>query len=159
MRQAEPGKKSIHPKENPPGHPGEGKAGRFVKKAPGVKTRGKTAIRFAVSAGMALIACLLCAFGLFYSPDNRVTDALYQRRGSPSGEIAVIGIGPDVLKRLGNPMQWSRREMARVIRHLNSDPENRPAVIGIDMLFSEESRIDPEGTGNWLRRARNTETW
>ena len=35
--------------------------------------------------------------------------------------------------------------MARVIRHLNSDPENRPAVIGIDMLFSAESRTDPKG--------------
>ena len=108
---------------------------------------------------MALAVCLLCVSGLFYTADNRLTDALYQQRRSSSGQIAVIGIDTEALKRLGNPMQWSRGDMAAVIRHLNSDPENRPAVIGIDMLFSEESRIDPEGTGNWLRRARNTETW
>ena len=132
-------------KQEIPGYPGERKAGRIVKKAPENKKGRKTALRLAVSAGMALIACVLGAFGLFYTPDNRVTDVLYQRRGSPSGEIAVIGIDPDVLERLGYPMQWSRGEMARVIHHLNSDPENRPAVIGIDMLFSAESRTDPEG--------------
>ena len=146
MRQAGPGRKSTDNNiEGNPGHPGEGKAGRIVKKAPENKKGRETALRLAVSAGMALIACLLCAFGLFYTPDNRVTDALYQRRGSPSGEIAVIGITPDVLEQLGYPMQWSRSVMARVIRHLNSDPENRPAVIGIDMLFSAESRTDPKG--------------
>ena len=94
---------------------------------------------------MALAVCLLCVSGLFYTADNRLTDALYQQRRSSSGQIAVIGIDTEALKRLGNPMQWSRGDMAAVIRHLNSDPENRPAVIGIDMLFSSESRIDPEG--------------
>lgn len=107
--------------------------------------RRKRNIRIPVSLGMALAVCLLCVSGLFYTADNRLTDALYQRRRSSSGEIVVIGIDPETLNRLGNPMQWSRGDMAAVVRHLNSDPENRPAVIGIDMLFSAESRIDPEG--------------
>ena len=94
---------------------------------------------------MALAVCLLCVSGLFYTADNRLTDALYQQRRSSSGQIAVIGIDTEALNRLGNPTQWSRGDMAAVVRHLNSDPENRPAVIGIDILFSSESRIDPEG--------------
>ena len=94
---------------------------------------------------MALAVCLLCAFGLFSSLDNRVSDALYQERRGSGGDIVVIGIDTAALDRLGYPMQWSRGVLARVIRHLNSDPENRPAVIGIDMLFSTESRTDPEG--------------
>ena len=92
---------------------------------------------------MALTVCLLCGSGLLYRADNRISDALYQRRGSPDGDIIVIGIDEETLEQMGNPMQWSRGEMARVIRHLHSDPENRPAVIGIDMLFSGESRGDP----------------
>ena len=114
-------------------------------KAAGNTNRKKRNTRIPVSLGMALAVCLLCVSGLFYTADNRLTDALYQRRRSSSGEIVVIGIDPETLNRLGNPMQWSRGDMAAVVRHLNSDPENRPAVIGIDMLFSTESRIDPEG--------------
>ena len=109
------------------------------------ENRKKGWIRIPVALCMALAVCLLCGSGLLYRADNRVSDALYQRRGSPDGEIVVIGIDEEAFHRLGNPMQWSRGDMARVIRHLNSDPENRPAVIGIDMLFSGESRIDPEG--------------
>ncbi len=107
--------------------------------------RRKRNMRIPVSLGMALAVCLVCVSGLFYTADNRLTDALYQRQRSSSGEIVVIGIDSKTLKKLGNPMQWSRGDMAAVIRHLNSDPENRPAVIGVDMLFSSESRIDPEG--------------
>ena len=119
-------------------------AGVSVRTAGNMKRR-KRNIRIPVSFGMALAVCLLCVSGLFYTADNRVSDALYQQQRSSSGEIVVIGIDSKTLNRMGNPMQWSRGEMARVIRHLNSDPENRPAVIGIDMLFSADSRIDPEG--------------
>ena len=119
-------------------------AGVCVKAAGNMKRR-KRNIRIPVSLGMALAVCLLCVSGLFYTTDNRVSDALYQHQRSSSGEIVVIGIDSKTLNRLGNPMQWSRGDMARVIHHLNSDPENRPAVIGIDMLFSADSRIDPEG--------------
>ena len=116
-----------------------------MRSAAGHTDRGKWKIRIAAALGMALAVCVLCASGLLHATDNRITDALYQQRGAPGGEIAVIGIDTEALDRLGNPMQWSRGEMARVIRHLNSDPENRPAVIGIDLLFSTESRTDPEG--------------
>ena len=109
------------------------------------KKRRKRNIRVPASLGMALAVCLLCVLGLFYTADNRVSDVLYQQQRSSSGEIVVIGIDSKTLNLLGYPTQWSRGEMARVIRHLNSDPENRPAVIGIDMLFSADSRIDPEG--------------
>ena len=111
----------------------------------GAKNRRKRNIRIPVSLSLALAVCLLCVSGVFYTPDNRLTDAFYQESRASGGEIVVIGIDSKALNRLGNPMQWSRGVMAQVIRHLNSDPEKRPAVIGIDMLFSPESRMDPEG--------------
>ena len=101
--------------------------------------------RIPVSLVLALLACVLCASGVFYSPDSRVTDELYQQKSAPSQEIVVIGIDEKALSKLGNPMQWSRSVMAQVIRHLNSDPENRPAAIGIDVLFTAPSFMDPEG--------------
>ncbi len=122
-------------------------------------SRGTLKIRLPVSLGMALAVCLLCFSGLLYSLDNRVTDALIQQRRSSSGEIVVIGIDGKTMDRLGNPMQWSRSVMARVIRHLNSDPENRPAVIGIDMLFAGGNIADPEGDMELAEACREAATW
>ena len=124
------------------------------RKTTGREKRGKRSYRFPAAAGMALIVCLLCASGLFYALDNQVTDALYQEKSSPCDDIIVIGIDEKALDRLGNPTQWSRGTMAQVIRNLNSDPENRPAVIGIDMLFSGESRIDPAGDAELAEACR-----
>ncbi len=115
-----------------------------VKEA-GSRNKSIWKTRIPVSLGLALAVCLLCVSGVFYALDNRLTDVLYQQTRSSSGEIAVIGIDSETVGRLGYPMQWSRRQMATVIRHLNSDLENRPAVIGVDVLFSGESRIDPDG--------------
>ena len=101
--------------------------------------------RIPVSLVLALLACMLCASGAFYSLDSQATDGLYQQKSAASQEIVVIGIDEETSSELGNPMQWSRSVMARVIRHLNSDPEYRPAVIGIDVLFTAPSFTDPEG--------------
>ena len=95
---------------------------------------------------LVMIAALFTAvagFGLLDSPDGAVSDALYQRPTASDGEIVVIGMDQRALDALG-PMPWPRSYMADAINYLNADPEQAPAVIGIDVLYVGES-ADPDG--------------
>ncbi len=90
-------------------------------------------------------AALTAAAGLGWlkAPDGIACDALYQRPGSPDGEIVVVGMDPRAVDEFG-PMPWPRDVMAQAIEYLNNaDPENVPAVIGIDVLYVGES-ADPD---------------
>jgi len=94
--------------------------------------------------------CLLAAaaitaaagLGALYTPDNTAADALYQRARATDGEIVVIGMDQRATDEFG-PMPWNRSILAEAIEYLNSDPENKPAVIGVDVLFIGAS-ADPE---------------
>ena len=95
----------------------------------------------------ALLAAAVCTAlflsGWLYSADASVSDALYQRAVGADGEIVVIGMDQRAADLLG-PMPWPRSVMADVIYYLNeTDPDKRPAVIGIDVLYIGESG-DPE---------------
>ena len=97
-----------------------------------------------ISLGTALTVCLLCYTGLFYAPDQHATDAMIQQRRKTHDDIVVIGIDSETVTELGNPMRWSRKVLAQVIHHLNCDEENRPAVIGIDLMLSEFDEETPK---------------
>ena len=97
-------------------------------------------------AAALIVAALFTAvagFGLLDSPDGAVSDALYQRPAASDGEIVVIGMDQRALDALG-PMPWPRAYMADAINYLNSDPEQSPAVIGVDVLYVGQS-ADPNG--------------
>ena len=96
---------------------------------------------------LSLLAALLCTAvffsGILFSADAAVSDRLYQRRTAADGEIVVIGMDQRAADLLG-PMPWPRSVMAEAIEYLNfSDPDARPAVIGIDVLYVGESG-DPD---------------
>ena len=104
----------------------------------------KPSIRtLAASLVVAALFTAVAGFGLLDSPDGTVSDALYQRPAASDGEIVVIGMDQRALDALG-PMPWPRSYMADAINYLNSDPEQAPAVIGIDVLYVGES-ADPDG--------------
>lgn len=104
----------------------------------------KPSIRtLAASLAVAALFTAVAGFGLLDSPDGTVSDALYQRPAAADGEIVVIGMDQRALDALG-PMPWPRSYMADAINYLNSDPEQAPAVIGIDVLYVGES-ADPDG--------------
>jgi len=94
----------------------------------------------AVIAAGALTA--VAASGLLYGADGAVSDALYHRPSATDGEIVVIGMDQKAIDAFG-PMPWPRDIMADAISFLNADPEQAPAVIGIDVLFVSESG-DPD---------------
>ena len=96
----------------------------------------------AESLAVALMLVVLAATGLVRGADNTVSDALYHQPSATDGEIVVIGMDQYALDVLG-PMPWPRSYMADVINYLNADPENAPAVIGVDVLYVGESG-DPD---------------
>ena len=104
----------------------------------------KRSIRtLAASLAVAALFTAVAGFALLDSPDGSVSDALYQRPAASDGEIVVIGMDQRALDALG-PMPWPRAYMADVINYLNSDPEQSPAVIGVDVLYVGQS-ADPGG--------------
>ncbi len=85
-------------------------------------------------------ATLLSAVALsdfFYTADCYVSDALYQEASSPNPDILVVGIDQASLAVLGD-LPWPRNYMAEAVQALNSDPDALPAVIGVDVLYTEQ---------------------
>ena len=67
--------------------------------------------------------------------DNVVSDALYQQSVAVDGNVALITMDQEALEQIG-PLPWDRSVMAEVLERLNANPEDRPAVIGVDVLYS-----------------------
>lgn len=99
----------------------------------------RAAVTLLCAAGITLAAAL----GLLRRADGVASDALYQRARATDGEIVVIGMDQRASSELG-PMPWPRSVMAEAIEYLNNaDPDCRPAVIGVDVLYVGES-ADPD---------------
>ena len=88
-----------------------------------------------ISVIVAAVCCAIFLSGWLFSADSAVSDKFYQHSKATDGEIVVIGMDQRAVDLLG-PMPWPRSVMAEAIEYLNfSDPENAPAVIGIDVLY------------------------
>ena len=90
---------------------------------------------FAAAAAMVLAA----ASEPMYRLDNQLADGLYQREQALDGNVFVIGMDAKSLEELGPYQTWGRSYMAMAIETLNADPENRPAAIGIDVIYAGET--------------------
>lgn len=66
---------------------------------------------------------------------NYWSDYLYKNTSPSYGECIVIGIDQYAIDELGE-WPWSREVLADVIDILNQDPDNQPAAIAIDVIFS-----------------------
>ena len=96
--------------------------------------------------GVAVAALLLLVFVVFNQLaelELRTQDAVFQQPGLIHPDIMVIGIDQDALEAFG---QWPfpRAVMAEAISILNSYEDARPAVIGVDVMFTEHARAHPE---------------
>lgn len=94
--------------------------------------------RIVLSALIAAALTGLALGGALYRVDNMAADALYQRPGAASGQVVVIGIDAASLEELG-VFPWPRDVLAAAIENLNADEANRPAAIGVDVLFVGET--------------------
>lgn len=63
-------------------------------------------------------------------------DRLYQKAGAIPDKIKIIAIDETTLSRLGPYSEWDRAVFAELIETLDSLPDAKPLVIGIDIIFS-----------------------
>ena len=108
-------------------------------------TNQRRLLRLADAFLAAVLFTIIAATGKLDYLDNRLSDRFYQAEGVKSSDIIVIGIDNLTLNNLGPNSSIRRRDMARAIKNLNENPNGRPAVIGIDALFTGENSADPEG--------------
>ena len=110
----------------------------------------KTIRRAAAALICAAVFTAAALLGLFYNPDQMLADSLYQAPEALDGNIFVIGIDDRAMEDIGPYQTWGRDVMAMAIEALNADPENRPAAIGIDVLYTGETEADLDA---WLAEA------
>ena len=92
-----------------------------------------------VSLIAALAVTALIAGGLIRRVDRWMQDWLFQRPGVTSGDIVIIGIDDEAFDALGPYNTWDRNIIASVLEKLAEDPEKRPAVTAIDVLYTGHS--------------------
>lgn len=93
---------------------------------------------------IAFLITAIVSTGLLDDLDCKVSDRLYQKSGEPGSDIVIVGIDPNTLNKLGPVSSWVRRDLSKAIIYLNDNPETRPAVIGLDFLFSGNNSEDPD---------------
>lgn len=72
----------------------------------------------------------------FYNAEKSLQDTFYRENSKSLMDITIIGIDQKSIEELGRFDTWPRTYMADVISTLS---EGKPAVIGIDMLFTGTS--------------------
>lgn len=89
-----------------------------------------------------IVAGLLVYFASLYGADQVITDSLYTHYSGADKKIVIIGIDEETLTEYGNFNLWSREKLAGLLDMLYEDPENRPAVVGLDLILADNT--DPE---------------
>ncbi len=100
-----------------------------------------------------VVTLLIAVIGVLNTIDSWVQDAWYQQPKALDGEIILIGIDDKSIEELGPYNTWGREKIASALEILGQDPETKPAVVVIDVLFSGES--DPETDARLVAAAEN----
>ena len=95
---------------------------------------------------------LLCALGVFRSPELWLQDKLYQQPVNVPDDIVIIGIDEKDIKEFGPTNSWDRSVMARALEALASDPDRRPAVVAIDVQYT--GTMNDEGDERLVKAAK-----
>lgn len=93
----------------------------------------------AVTAAVILISFAFLYFGTAGFLDIGVSDWLNQRESVTNKKIYIIAIDDKTLEKYGPVNTWSREIPAKLVSVLNSVEGARPAVIGFDVIYSEEA--------------------
>lgn len=90
------------------------------------------------------VVTLFYLVGAFDWPDRYLTDHLYTSYRPSASNIFVIGIDEETLAAYGPWGKWSRDKVTELISYLNQDPQAKPAVIGLDLLFAGEGNAQED---------------
>ncbi len=82
---------------------------------------------------------LTAYLGVYNRLDKWIQDSVLLRPQSLTGDVVVIGIDDASLEALGPYNTWDRNVMAKALGQLSTDPNNMPAVVAIDTLYTGET--------------------
>lgn len=86
-----------------------------------------------------LLSCAVYGFGLFHTVQEKMTDRLFLNK-APSSEVVVIAVDDASLNKIGQ-WPWERSVFARALDVLQANSAEKPKAVGIDVSFSEPSRL------------------
>lgn len=98
----------------------------------------KNISRYAYMISAIVIGLLTAAMAVlnpFYALDSYVTDKFYTKLAGTSSDIIIIGVDEETLSEYGNFNLWSRERSAELFEYLYEDPDNSPAVVGMDIMY------------------------
>ena len=87
----------------------------------------------------ALLVTVLIGLGPFGRVDKWVQDYFFQKKTVPSGDIVIIGIDEAALDMMGPYNTWDRTVVAAALERLAEDPDQKPAVTAVDILYAGKS--------------------
>lgn len=93
----------------------------------------------AVTAAVILTSYLFLFFGAAGMIDQGISDRLNQRESVTNKKIYIIGIDDKTLEQYGSVNTWSREIPAKLVSTLNHAQGGGPAVIGFDVIYSEQA--------------------
>lgn len=88
---------------------------------------------------------VLCALGVFRRPELWIEDEIFQNPEAVPGDIVIIGIDEKDINEFGSYSSWDRSVMASALEMLASDPDQRPAVVAIDTMYTGNIEGKEEG--------------
>lgn len=97
-----------------------------------------------------LTGIVICLFLLlvfihpFYYIDNMLCDTLYRQTDGVSPTIKIIAIDEETMEQYGKFEIWAREKTAQTVALLSSNPECSPAMIGLDLLFTDSSGTESD---------------
>lgn len=103
----------------------------------------------AITAAVILASFIFLYFGAAGFIDMGVSDMLNQREAVTNKKIYIIGIDDKTLEKYGPVNTWSRDIPAKLVSMLSETPDKAPAVIGFDVIYSEN--VDASEDDNFAR--------
>lgn len=99
------------------------------------RIKAKTTVKI---AGILLAAMIFHYFGAVRMWDIGISDRLNQKASATNKNIYIIAIDDKTLERYGPVNTWSRELSARLVELLTGEEGMEPAVIGFDIIYSED---------------------
>ena len=97
-----------------------------------------------ISLAAALLVSMFVGSGTLRRLDKWMQDLICQHPGVTSKDIIIIGIDEYALGELGPYNTWDRTVMASALEALAADPENKPAVVAIDVLYAGHTSAEAD---------------
>lgn len=91
-----------------------------------------------LTTAIVILTALMSYCNVLGWADRSISDLLNQKPSQVNRNIFIIGVDDKTLEEYGSITAWGRGMSAQLVERLNEDVQARPAVIGFDIIYSED---------------------